>query len=185
MLWNISVTSNYSSYRACVFTFKRSPCFWKLLVLHRCVMAVWRRKMHFKRCRGGGEIMDAHEMSSFRNGRRGRSGLSAKNVPYLIIFPSVPRAKWCSILTCVSIVLLLAILGQACLSKGKWGLQVLVLIKLSVCSESKENVVLLKIALETENVVCTSTVSSVFSDSMYLVFNVKVKLPEVAHVNGH
>lgn len=35
--------------------------------------------------------MDAHEMSSFRNGRRGRSGLSAQNVPYLIIFPSVPR----------------------------------------------------------------------------------------------
>lgn len=38
-----------------------------------------------------GKIMDAHEMSSSRNGRRGRSGLSAKNVPYLIIFPSVPR----------------------------------------------------------------------------------------------
>lgn len=44
--------------------------------------------------------------------------------------------------------------------------------------------VLLKIALKTENVVCTFTVSSVFSDSLYLVFIVEANLPKVIHING-
>lgn len=79
----------------------------------------------------------------------------------LVAFPSVHPSEQCPIGLVLSLLLLsLPFKGQIkapCLVFSLTGLH----------SESKESMVLLEIALRTENVICTLSVSVVFSDRMY------------------
>lgn len=61
--------------------------------------------------------MGAHNIS-FGN-RREELGLLMKTVSYLTIFPLIHQTKRCSILTCISIILLLASLDRACVLKDR------------------------------------------------------------------